>query len=206
MVDYFTQVVTSSLTGSSSSSGTEIDLREELAELLRGTDGSTPHGRTFILRRARRDAENRVINCSCVDMFTGESDKDTACKFCFGEKILFDEEKFIGYCVKHANRNASSAGIGTVENLEVSTDAGKFNLPGMTLYTEYFVQPTKEDIIVEIKLDVEGEPVSPIERIAKYKITGAIDLRSDNGRVEFYKLFCSRIYFNALEYGAGVTP
>lgn len=205
-VNYFGNVTNSNLVLTVTSSEGEIDLREELADLLRGTNGGLPHGHKFILRRVRRDDDGRPVSCPCVNRYTGEADKDTVCPYCRGEKFLFDEEVITGYRVKHSARNSSTAGIGTVENLDVSTEAGLFNLPAITLYCEYFVEPKREDIVVEIEHDVEGVPVSPVVRQAKYKITGLVDFRSDNGRVEYYKVFCSRIYTSSYEYGEGVNP
>lgn len=180
----------------------EIDLRAELADLLRGTAGGLAHGHTFILRRARRNDDGSVKQCPCVNRFTGEADKDTVCLYCAGEKILFDEETFIGYSVQ----NKVTTGIQTVENSDITTEAGRFNLPAMTLYTEYSLDPTREDIVVEIEHDLEGDPISPPIRLAKYRITDLVGFRSDNGRVEFFKLLCSRIYTSSYEYGEGVTP
>lgn len=188
-----------------SESAGEVDLRDELADLLRGEFGGLPHGQTFILRRARRGEDSLPLKCSCVDPYTGTPDLDTPCPYCLGEGVLFDEETFIGYSVKQVFRGQQRTGLATVESSEAKLPPGVINQLGAIIYTEYFVVPTTDDVIVEIKLDLEGLPVTPIVREAKYKIVAALDFRSDNGRVEFWKLFCSAKLVNSKNIGEGVV-
>ena len=47
-----------------------------------------------------------------------------------------------------------------------------------------------EDKIVEISLDTEGKPVSPLYREAIYKPSTLTKYRSDYGRIEFIAAYC----------------
>jgi hypothetical protein len=75
-----------------SSSGKEIDLREEFYEFLYGSNTEIAKGRPGILRRMRTDDDGDLVICPCVDEKTGEPDKDTICPYCWGEGYLWDEE------------------------------------------------------------------------------------------------------------------
>jgi len=45
-----------------------------------------------------------------------------------------------------------------------------------------------DDKIVEVALDPDGKVSEPHRRIEKFRIGLAIDLRSDNGKLEYWKL------------------
>jgi hypothetical protein len=57
-----------------------------------------------------------------------------------------------------------------------------------TFYFEYGADITDIDLLVEVKLDGEGKPVSPLKRIKVYDIIEAEKLYSDYGRVEFWQV------------------
>ena len=53
----------------------------------------------------------------------------------------------------------------------------------------YFDQGIKR-LIIELELDNEGDLVQPYNRIDLYRIGIPVDLRSDRGRLEYWKLTC----------------
>lgn len=164
----------------SSSSGGEVDLRQEMDATLYGSVYEIAKGRPVVLRRMRLTPAGQLIPCACTDPLTGEPDRDTKCAYCFGERFLWDEVWITAY------------------KMEVSSQEGfarkpQPNEPGVSItplvffYMDYTVQPSKYDKIVEMKLDIEGNIVVPITREAIFQIATAEDFRSDNGRVEYWR-------------------
>lgn len=162
-----------------------ISLRDEMISLLTGTDGEIPKGQTFILRRMRRDDDGNLTECACVDTFTQEASLDFRCSYCYGHKYLFDEELVTGY-----KTNVSSVSSSRAFDL-AKTEFGALELPAMVFFFDYSVEPTLNDKIVLIELDLEGDPIIPYNRTFLYEINLLRDLRSDRGRVEFWACYCA---------------
>jgi len=149
---------------SDSSGGIELDLRKEMKEFLHGSAGEIAKGRTGLLRRIRTDSGGEKVKCPCRDTVTDEPDRDYYCRQCNGTGYLWDERELVYY-----------------------KDDGSLELEEEVLfYVEYFVEPAKEDYVVELTRDIDGSIVSNKER-RLYKITEAEPFRSDNGRVEYWR-------------------
>lgn len=159
---------------------TEPDLRKELNSMFDGIYPEIAKKQPAVLRKFRRDANGKRILCDCVDVNTKEPDKDTYCPFCQGEGFFWDEIALDIY-------KRPDAVSGLAEN---ATGPGLMNSPLMVFYTRSSVEMTKEDKLVELLLDEEGEPVEPIRRKQLYRIGSLVDYRSDNGRLEYWKMAC----------------
>lgn len=149
----------------SSSSGGEIDLREELHNLLFGASDETAKGRIGLLRRMRRDSNGNLVNCPCRDEITNEPDKDYFCRTCWGMGYLWDEETITYF-----------------------KDDDTMRKEEVYFYLEYTVEPSDEDYIILIVRDEDGVPEAPVGREGKvYKIIKAEPFRSDTGRIEYWR-------------------
>lgn len=162
-----------------------ISLRDEMISLLTGTDGETPKGQQFILRRMRRSSGGGLTECACVNQTTQEASQDYRCDDCYGLKYLFDEEVITGYKV-----NVSSVSASRAYDL-IKGMFGTISLPAVVFYFAYDVEPKAEDRILIIELDLEGNPVLPYNRTAMYEINLLRDLRADRGRVEYWACYCA---------------
>jgi hypothetical protein len=161
--------------------GGEIDLRQEFDDLIYGGGNSIPHGRPFLTRRMRRDADNNLLKCACVDPATREP--DVSCVYCLGEGYYWDETWITGY----ATYVGADGGL---------SNRARFLRPGIVradtkvFYFRYDTVLTYYDKIVEVRLDTEGDPVVPYNREAIYKPQTIINYRSDRGRTEYIAVFC----------------
>ena len=158
---------------------TEPDLRQELINTLDGKFPEIAKKQTAVLRRIRLPLEE----CSCVDKLTHEPDLDYFCPFCFGEGNLWNEVFIDVYKVllKGELGNALK---------EVIISPGLSNEPVAVFYIRSSVTIGEKDKVVELELDEEGDPIRPYRRRKIYRIGEAIDLRSDNGRREYWQLTC----------------
>ncbi len=159
---------------------TEPDLRKELNNMLDGIFPEIAKKQPCVLRKFRRDDRDKRIKCDCVDINTKEPDKDTFCPFCQGEGYYWDEINMDTYKVQQSTS-------GLAENAQAP---GLMNNPLMVFYTRSSVAMTKEDKLVELVLDEDGDPVEPIRRKQLYRIGSLVDYRSDNGRLEYWKMAC----------------
>ena len=179
------------------SSGTEPNIREELIRTLDGYYPEIAKGQTGMLRRLRRDDDNALIPCECVDLVTGEPDRDRFCPICFGEGYLFDEE-FINFYVMYEGSDVLNA------QKDIQTKPGLINQPFVVFYVRYSAEITKQDKIVEVELEPDGTVSEPMRRRHVFRISRVWAYRADNGKLEYYKVFGyldNTKYLNAPSYG-----
>ena len=164
----------------------EINLREELRQMFHGSAQEVPKSHRVLLRRARRDSNDRTIACPCVDELTREPDLDNTCPVggpgCGG--YLWDEEWID---VRRVYIRPSNTGF-VARNSYI--EPGILNVQAMIYYLEYSTVPTILDSIIEMKVNSDGAPVVPYIRHRMYKPDTIIGHRGDNGRIEFYTFIC----------------
>ena len=154
-----------------SSGSTEPDMRKELKNTLEGHYPEVAKNQKVLLRKMRKDTNDQLISCPCVDAVTDEPDRDIFCSVCHGEGYVWDET-YID-CYKIILRNELI-----------------YKSPITVFYCTSLLEFTDKDKIIELILDSEGKVAQPIRRRARYKIEKAIDYRGDNGRLEYWKLDC----------------
>jgi len=161
---------------------TEPNMRQELINFLDGKWPEIAKGQPAVLRKMRRN-NGILLGCPCVDLVTHEPDRDTFCPFCHGEGFFWDETFISVY------RVVLGSDIGQAIREQI-IPPGLMNVPLMVFYLRSSVSITPDDKIVELVRDEEGQPVRPYQREALYRISSALDLRSDKGRLEYWKLDC----------------
>jgi hypothetical protein len=167
---------------STSTSGTEIDLRQELIRMFNGTYPEIAKSQPALLRVMRKDSDGNKIACGCVDPITQDPDKDRYCPVCMSEGWIWDEEDLLIYRIL----GGSVVGNHTLDEL---TKAGLINIPLVVFYTLYNSDITEDDKIVRLQLDTAGSAIVPKKRHSIYKISKAWDYRADNGKIEYWKLY-----------------
>jgi hypothetical protein len=173
---------------------TEPDMRQELINTLDGAFPEIAKKQQFVLRKMQ-SANNKLVQCPCVDTLTGEPDRDHFCPVCMGEGVLWEETLIEGYQVVLG----SSIGLAGKEQLSAP---GNVNLRYSTFYFAYdlalnimtgkgkFTKVYFPDKIVLLTTDASGSPVRPYQRERIYRIGTAIDFRSDNAKIEYWKIDC----------------
>ena len=164
----------------------EADLRKEINSMFFGGAHEIAKAHKALFRRMRRDENNHLIECECRDPLTKEPDIDITCPYCLGEGYKWDEEWVY---LRTVDIGSSTAAL--VFNTRPMSP-GEINISLRVFYLEYSVRPTYYDRIVELKSDIEGSPTKPYQRFKIYKPQTVQALRSDNGRVEFYAVWCSQ--------------
>ena len=178
--------------------GTEINLRQEFINTLDGQYPEIAKRQLGIFRKMRRDSNGNLIECDCVDKITREPDKDRFCPICFSESYLFDEIDIEFYKILK-DSDTDNALKDTLK------EPGLINLPLVVFYTRYDSEITQEDKIVTLELNLDGTRKSPIRRQGIYRINTAWDYRSDNGKLEYWKIFTHKEsvrFINAPSYEA----
>jgi len=174
--------------------GTEPNMRQELNNMFDGVFPEVAKAQKGLLRKMRRTSAGILIPCPCVDNLTNEPDKDIFCPVCHGDGNLWDETWIDFYKVLLR----SSVGLSSNEDL---IRPGIMNVPLASFYLRSTVDITSQDKIVEMKMDAEGNPIRPYRREYVYRITTAVDFRSDHGKLEYWKVDCyaeKRKFLNGL--------
>ena len=153
--------------------GKELDLRTEMYRTLYGAVDEVAKGRLGLLRRMRKDDDNKLIPCPCRDSVTDEPDKDYYCRYCLGMGYFWDEVRIVYY------RNDDSFRKREGKNEEFEGD---------DFFVEYSAVVTPQDYIVTVKLAASGSPIVPVTRDKLFKILSADPFRSDSGRIEFWRI------------------
>ena len=164
--------------------GSELDLRTELEGFLGGDDGEIAKQKTLILRKFRRDEQDELVPCTCVNSLTKEADGELECPFCLGEGFYFDEQWLFAYSRPTETDKYLSSKI-------VQMQPGQISAYDRLFYCRFTESMTYADKIIELKLDSEGIPTLPYKRQHIYRIDTIVEYRSDLGRLEYWGLYCT---------------
>lgn len=165
----------------------EIDLRQEFHETLFGAHDEIPKGQIVIFRRMRRKTgivypseEADLLASPAVNPYTHQGPSSNyPDNWAFGEKFLFDDQLikiYRSYPVMVENMN----------NI-IAISPGAIPTGVTYFYMEHWVMPSIYDKIVELVIDQDGIPVSPLKKFVKYSIKSAEKFRSDNGRICYWR-------------------
>jgi hypothetical protein len=160
---------------------TEISLRDELINTLDGAGPEISKAQLGILRKMRRDTLGNLIPCVCVNSVTHEPERDHYCPFCLSEGNYWDET----YVEFYRWEPESDVAKGLREQF---APPGTLNVPIKIFYIKYSRDLTLQDRVIELMLDEEGEIATPRRRRAIYRMGTLYDARSDNGRIEYWKV------------------
>jgi len=166
-----------------SSGSTEPDMRKELKNTLEGHYPEIAKAQKALLRKMRTDSTGNHIACPCVDAVTKEPDKDFFCPVCHGDGKLWDETYIDVYKI------LLKSDVGNVYR-DIVTAPGLNNANMAVFFCKSSAAISNKDKLVELVLDKEGKVQTPFQRRGLYKIVVAVDYRSDNGRLEYWKLDC----------------
>ena len=179
------------LTSSTSSVGAisgEIDLRAEFDKLIYGPngDGYDRHSYPIIIRRLRRDTDGYPTYCECAtDSDYKQGNKH--CQYCFGEGYLWDEEWALTYSM-FVGPDGGQA------NRFIRMPPGNINVDYRLFFLRYDTDIKHGDKIVEVVVDADGEVTTGSDgsyiRESIYKPQTINKQRSDNGRIEFFAIYC----------------
>jgi len=185
-MDFYAEVVRTS----------NIDLRQELSDLLRGRVDLIPQGREVLLRRLT-DQHCPV----CWDKVTGGTTRQ-ACKYCGGEGYLWTETRELVFLTRGvapvykpgalATGQYPQAGYGYSDPnratcyIEAVRPDGTETFP---TYERYTLQDHPAfDKLYELKVDVSGQTAQPLVRTAKWRVLTLVPYHGDYGRIELFEL------------------
>lgn len=104
---------------------------------------------------------------------------------CWGEGKLWDEEWVTWYKTQIRIRQG-------LPKQQLPLDPGEIAISMINFYLQHNVEPTTDDKIIEVSLDVDGNVIIPCVRKNIYRIGTAEAFRSDNGRVEYWRVAANR--------------
>ena len=165
------------------SSSAGVDLRQEFNDLVLGKGSYLGMGIIMMHRIMDRNG----VRCLCWNENRGSSSN---CKYCKGESYAWTEEWVRGYFTQTFGRSLTGA---TIAN-ELRS-AGIFDKDKAMMYLPYTATPATGDSLFRIRLDSEGKPYYPIERVEKWRCVNVEDRRQENGELAFWLVLCERVEF-----------
>ncbi|MAH50887.1 hypothetical protein CMI37_34040 [Candidatus Pacearchaeota archaeon] len=164
-------------------SSCEIDLRVEFDNIVFGVGGCKPHNHLVLLRKARRDSNDKLIKCACVSLLSDEADKESQCNYCLGERYIWDES----FTRCYSSLVGADGGKG---NRTKRVSPGEIRTDYKLFYLRYDEIISYRDKIIELALDIEGNVLVPYKRETIYRPETIEKHRADNGRVEYISVYC----------------
>jgi hypothetical protein len=167
----------------------EIDLRGEFDKLIYGPegDGAGRHSYPAIIRRMRRDSDGYPTRCTCLEA-SGNNQGNPGCSYCLGEGYLWDEEWVLTYSM-------FVGPDGGMANKYVRMPSGNVRTDYILFYLRYDKDIRPNDKIVVVRLDEDGavelsSVTNSFIRESIYKPETIVKYRSDNGRIEYFGVYC----------------
>ena len=124
-----------------------------------------------------------LIKCACVSSLTDEADNENECKYCLGERYIWDEK----FARVYSTLVGADGGKG---NRTKRINPGEIRTDYKLFYLRYDEIISYRDKIIELSLDIEGNVLVPYKRETIYKPETIQKYRADNGRVEYIAVYC----------------
>lgn len=165
----------------------EIDLRTELQGFLFGSSREIAKAHYVLVRRFKHDSEGRRLACTCN--FHNEGSNHPKCSQCLGEGYYWVEEwvPSFKYEIGSPRRTFLESGG------SLKTELTKF-------YFRHNIDIGKDDRIIEVKVDANGDMIKPHERKQVWMIQDMEEKRSDNGRLEYMVVYCTKHNVASTDY------
>ena len=155
----------------------ELDIKEELALFLDGTDFGTPKYNVFVHRKSRLDVNGKRINCGAC--WSPESQEGKlGCPDCDGVGYLWDEKLIIGYIYRPQY-------IRLTDEMQHALPVALAQNKSMTIITPVEFKFSEGENIILPHLTDDGVVIAPITIQEKYIVTAEQTIRLDNGKAEY---------------------
>lgn len=165
----------------------DVSIRAELSKVLVGSpqNGEYARGRPLLFRRMKRDANGHPLLCpQCRKQGELGIALGHPCSSCWGMGLLWREEWVVAYSW------SGQSGAGGRTSRKMIVEQGTISTDTEVFYLEYLVAPTLVDKLIEVALDVEGNPItsSNPSRVRAYDIKDVDHYRLDHGRSEYWRI------------------
>ena len=155
----------------------EIDLREQMKIMIEGDQYAPRRGHWCLLRRM--DHSQR---CSCWNRGSDGKYNEPMlrCTICHGEGWVYQDEPYL-------MRRRLVEAAESLAMAQKMTDIGFMTVNYIVFYMQYYINPKKDDKIIELHLNDCANPITPWKFREIYKIAVAEPFRDENGRIEYWR-------------------
>ena len=161
----------------------EISLRDELDDVISGSDFGVEKHIPYIHRKIRLDKYNNPEYCICYNNRNNEG--RLGCPYCDGVGKYWDEVLIPGF-IYLVNKKK------IVGMMDYMVNAGRNEEYEFLFITSVCHKVRKMDSIIEPHVSDDGFLKFPIKHMITYEVTEALDRRLDMGRAEFSFVVLSR--------------
>lgn len=155
----------------------EIDINKELYEFIEGTDFGNKKYIPLVHRKIRLNSDIKPIKCP-ICWNEQSSEGILGCPSCDGVGYLWDESIIPGFMYVTVDRSM-------IKSLDIDREIGRMQTENFTLVTPSHVRIRSKDVISEIFMNSEGEPMIPIKKENSFLVTSSRNVRLDDARSQF---------------------
>lgn len=165
-----------------------VDLRQEIKDLFYGSLDGPGISRPVLIRRLQDQ--------KCVCWTENSQSAKPGCRYCLGEGFLFTETLEQVYIARNFGSVQNPATVISIQS--ALAPYGYTDENRCLAFAEYFVFPDYErysiptthkfDALFELKIDENGDLVTPIIRTAKWQVRSVTPHHGDHGRIEYFEL------------------
>lgn len=162
----------------------EINVEKELYEFIEGKDFGKSKYIPLIHRKMRMSQDLKPIKCpTCWNEKSSEG--ILGCPSCDGVGYLWDEEIIPGFMYVTVDRSM-------IKSLDIDREVGRMQTENFTLITPSHVRTRSKDVISEIYMNSDGEPVIPIQKENSFLVTSSRNVRLDGAKSQFRVSYLQR--------------
>ena len=154
----------------------DIDLRKEFSAMINGTENVKPIGRQVVLQSIQVDSKKKLVTSPYSYKHTGESPLDKRYPNTTVTGYLCSETLERAHMVPFQLRYYAA--------LQVA-DPGVDNESKYLFYLDSSIAVKQHDVFVTLKLNDEGNVITPVEALRDFVVLEVPELSEVNGRDEF---------------------
>lgn len=165
-----------------------ISIKDEIGNTLHGKGSDPGQGQPAIFRRVRRGSNAKPVLCpECRKIGVQSSRREVDCGRCMGVGYLWDEDWIMVYTWPGTSVSRSRSGY------KKYAEPGIIETDIAVWYLEAHICPTLEDKIITVRLDEDGNVVTPYERLYMYDFRTVDEHRLDDGKLEYWRITANKI-------------
>lgn len=153
-----------------------LNLRQEMSDLLYGSNDVPVFGQTVVWQKLLRDQNDEPVK-SGIRYKGSDEGRD---------KVRGDYTTRTGFLCELRKAKVFISPVRLQTSDEVTTQTGGLTGDKVLIFSDYRTDLKKHDILIIPEIDSSGNIVNPVNILKEYIITIPISRHADSGRIEYY--------------------
>lgn len=165
---------------------TEIDIRQELIDLFRGTE-FVEKWEAIIIKQSILSDSGDKIKCTCYNNVSNEGRSD--CPYCLGVGSIWKE--ILVPAFRWMPNKSGLTGANSYDS--AAGKSGRFQAADVYIITPYDIRVSPRDIVIMPKTDTNGGLIYPIVETDRYYIAERLIRRFDQSKDDYTLIGATKI-------------